>query len=99
MSNHKIGFVLIGGFKRLAAHIGALYRYKLEEDAGKVPQPEFAIGSSAGAIATVSCVSPWHHKSIESVGDIIRELSKGQIWNYHFWMESAGILTVVEDFI
>ena len=83
----------------MAAHVGALYRYKLEEDPGKVPQPEFAIGSSAGAIAAVSCFSPWHHKSIESVGDIIRELSKGQIWNYHFWMESAGILTVVEDFI
>ena len=99
MPNPKIGFVLIGGFKRLAAHVGALYRYKSEEDAGKIAQPEFAIGSSAGAIAAVSCFSPWHYKNIESVGNIVIELTKDQIWGYYFWMESAGVLTVVEDFI
>ena len=99
MPNHKIGFVLIGGFKRLAAHVGALYRYKLEEDAGKIVRPVFAIGSSSGSIPTAACFAPWHHKSIESVGNIVIELTKDQIWSYYFLMESAGVLTVVEDFI
>ena len=99
MPNHKIGFVLSGGFKRLSAHIGSLYRYKEEEDNGNVGRPEFAIGSSAGAIATVSCFSPWHSKNIETVGNIIRNLTKDQIFEFHLLMESAGILTIVEDLL
>ncbi len=99
MLNHKIGFVLTGGFKRLAAHVGALYRYKLEEDAGKIARPIFAIGSSAGSIPTATCFAPWHHKNIEFTGDIVRELTKDEIFSYYFWMESAGLLTIAEDFI
>ncbi len=99
MSTHKIGFVLTGGFKKLAPHVGALYRYKEEEDAGKIARPEFVIGASAGAIAVVSCFSPWHYKNIQVVGDLVRRLTKDQIFSYHFWMESAGILTVAEDFV
>ncbi|MBI2676529.1 MAG: patatin-like phospholipase family protein [Candidatus Yanofskybacteria bacterium] len=99
MPNHKIGFVLIGGVKRLAAHVGALYRYKLEEDVGKIMRPTFVIGSSSGSIPTATCFAPWHHKNIEFVGNIVRKLTRNQILSYHFWMESAGVLTIIEDFI
>ena len=99
MSNHRVGLVLVGGFKRLAAHLGALYRYKLEEDAGKIARPVFAIGSSSGSIPTATCFAPWHHKSIEFVGDIIRKLTRDEIFSFYFWMESAGVLTVAEDFV
>lgn len=99
MPTHKIGFVLTGKFENLSAHVGSLYRYKEEEDRGNIGRPGFAIGSSAGAIVTSSCFSPWHHKNIETVGNIVRQLTGDQIFDYHFWMESAGILTVVEDII
>lgn len=99
MSDHKIGFVLTGKFENLSAHVGGLYRYKLAEDDGEIARPIFAIGSSAGGIATASCFSPWHYKNIQVVGDLVRELTQNQIFDYYFWMESAGILSVAEDFI
>lgn len=93
-----VGLVAAGGFKKLALHVGALYRYFEAEKERLVPHPSFAIGSSAGAIALTSCL-PWTEENFKAVADAILNLKKSDIYSVRHRMELVSGFALAGSFL
>ncbi len=89
----KVGLLLLGEFRRLAVHVGAMQALTHFLELGLLPRPARIVGCSAGSIIGTA-MSPMTSKNARYVHRVMRNLKQSHIFSIPMEKKVSGVLAL-----